>query len=458
MQASVASLHFAMAMLPQGWMRDVRITVSRGCIARIEPGVPASAGDECHSAALPGLPNLHSHAFQRAMAGLAERRGSSTTSDSFWTWREIMYRFVDRIGPAEMHAIAAMAYMEMLESGFTRVGEFHYLHHSVDGTPYDDPAEMTAALAQAADETGIALTLLPVFYAHSGFSGKAPNEGQRRFLNSLDTYQQLRDAVANVLQTLPDAVIGIAPHSLRACTPHELSALIGMAEHDAPIHIHVAEQMQEVEDCIAWSGSRPVEWLLDHVPLSDRWCLVHATHMTDNEAKAMARSGAVAGLCPITEANLGDGIFPVDSFLDAGGHFGVGSDSNILIDAAEEMRLLEYGQRLQHHGRNRLASKPAESSGGAIFRASLAGGAQALGAKAELSEGCAADLISLDVGHPSLIGRDADAWIDGWIFASHHDAIDCVWRRGRKMVASGRHIARETIIARYREVLTSLLA
>jgi len=444
------------ALTAEGWQSDVLLTWDAdGRLTGVHPGLPAQ-GQTC-DLVLPAPANCHSHAFQRAMAGLTERRGPHS-GDSFWTWRDLMFRFLDRIDPDQVQAIAAFVQMQMLETGFATNVEFHYLHHSVDGTPYDDPAEMTAALAQAADETGIALTLSPVFYAHSGFGGKIPNEGQRRFLTSLDSYQQLRDAAADVLQTLPDAVIGIAPHSLRACTPHELSALIGMAEHDAPIHIHVAEQMQEVEDCIAWSGSRPVEWLLDHVPLSDRWCLVHATHMTDNEAKAMARSGAVAGLCPITEANLGDGIFPADSFLDAGGNYGIGSDSNILIDAAEEMRLLEYGQRLQHHGRNRLASKPAESSGGAIFRASLAGGAQALGAKAELSEGCAADLISLDVGHPSLIGRDADAWIDGWIFASRHDAIDCVWRRGRKMVASGRHIARETIIARYRKILTSLLA
>lgn len=446
-----------MAMLPQGWTRDVRITVGDGCIVQIETGVAASAGDGQHAAAIPGLPNVHSHAFQRAMAGLAERRGSLAQADSFWTWREVMYRFLGRLGPEEMQAIAALAYMEMLESGFTRVGEFHYLHHQVDGTPYEAPAEMAAAIVHAAEETGIALTLLSVFYAHSGFGGKAPDESQRRFVTSIDGFHQLIDAAETALRPLPDAVLGIAPHSLRACTPQELSLLIDRARDDMPIHIHVAEQIREVEDCLAWSGLRPVEWLLDHVALSERWCLIHATHMTDSEAGALARSGAVAGLCPITEANLGDGLFPADGFLGAGGSYGIGSDSNILIDAAEEMRLLEYGQRLLHQGRNRLSARPDESMGGAIFRASLAGGAQALGAPAELAEGCPADIVSLNAEHPSLAGRDADGWLDGWIFAGRSDTIDCVWRRGEKVVAGGHHVGREAILARYRTILAKLL-
>tara|TARA_R100001244_G_scaffold47550_3_gene42274 strand:- start:17088 stop:18464 length:1377 start_codon:yes stop_codon:yes gene_type:complete len=457
MQSSSTSFHFTMAMLPQGWTSDVRITVANGCIARIETGIAASAADERHMAGIPGLPNLHSHAFQRAMAGLAERRDSLAQADSFWTWREVMYRFVSRLGPADVQAIAALAYMEMLEGGFTRVGEFHYLHHQPDGTRYDDPAEMAAALAQAADETGIALTLLPVFYAHSGFGGKAPDNSQRRFANSLDGFQLLVDASATALRPLPDGVLGIAPHSLRACTPQELAQLIDRANDQMPIHIHVAEQIREVEDCLAWSGSRPVEWLLDHVALSERWCLVHATHMTEAEAAGLARSGTVAGLCPMTEANLGDGLFAADSFLGAGGSYGIGSDSNILIDAAAEMRLLEYGQRLRHHSRNHLSAQPDESIGGAIFRASLAGGAKALAAPAELAEGHPADIVSLNVEHPSLTGRNGDGWLDGWIFAARNDAIDCVWRHGRKCVSGGRHIAREQIIARYRTRLTDLL-
>jgi len=458
MQSSFASLHFAMAMLPLGWVRDVRITVADGCIARIETGVAASAADNRHMAAIPGLPNVHSHAFQRAMAGLAERRGSLAQADSFWTWRELMYRFLGRLGPAEMQAIAALAYMEMLESGFTRVGEFHYLHHQVDGTPYDDPAEMAAAVVEAADETGIALTLLPVFYAHAGFGGQPPDKNQRRFVNSIDGFHQLIGASEKAIRSLPDAVLGIAPHSLRACTPQELAMLVEMAQDNRPIHIHVAEQIREVEDCLAWSGSRPVEWLLDHVALSDRWCLIHATHMTDAEAVDLAQSGAVAGLCPMTEANLGDGLFPAETFFGAGGSHGIGSDSNILIDAAAEMRLLEYGQRLHHQSRNRLPAQPDESMGGAIFRASMAGGAKALAAPAELAEGHPADIVSLNAEHPSLTGREGDGWLDGWIFAGRGDTIDCVWRRGRKVVAGGRHAARDKIVARYRRILTDLLA
>ena len=447
-----------MAMLPQGWARDVRIGIEDGRIARIETGVAASPADERHVAAVPGLPNVHSHAFQRAMAGLAERRGSLAEADSFWTWREVMYRFVSRLGPPEMRAIAALAYMEMLESGFTRVGEFHYLHHQVNGSPYDDPAEMAAAVAQAADETGIALTLLPVFYAHAGFGGQVPDASQQRFVNDTDGFHRVIQASEQAVRPLPDAIIGLAPHSLRACTPQELAILVDAAPDGTPIHIHVAEQIREVEDCLSWSGSRPVEWLLDHVALSERWCLIHATHMTAAEAAGLARSGAVVGLCPITEANLGDGLFPADAFLGAGGRHAIGSDSNILIDAGEEMRLLEYGQRLHHRGRNRFPAQPDESMGGAIFRASLAGGAQALAVPAGLSEGNAADIVSLNASHPSLVGRDGDGWLDGWIFAGRSDIIDCVWRRGRQVVTGGHHAARDEIVTRYRTIVAALLA
>ncbi len=448
-------LHFEHAMLAEGWARDVAITIADGRIARIETGVAPASADETHVIGLPGLPNLHSHAFQRGMAGLAERRGAS--DDSFWTWREVMYRFVGRMGPEEMRAIAAMAYLEMLEGGFTRVGEFHYLHHAPDGSPYADPAEMAAALAGAAEETGIALTLLPVFYAHAGFGGQAPGEGQRRFVHDIDGFARLRARSAEALAALPDAVTGLAPHSLRAVTPEELAALVAMAEPGAPIHIHVAEQQKEVRDCLAWSGARPVEWLLDHAPVDARWCLVHATHMTDTETAAMAKSGAVAGLCPITEANLGDGLFPMRDFLDNGGAYGIGSDSNVLIDAAEEMRLLEYGQRLARQSRNDLAAEPGGSTGGTILRAVLAGGGQALGARSALAEGCSADIVSLDADHPALIARAGDAWLDGWIFAARRGAVDTVWRRGRKLVSGGRNHARDAIVARYRATLTGLL-
>ncbi|WP_353230849.1 formimidoylglutamate deiminase [Novosphingobium sp.] len=449
-----SGLHFSHALLPCGWQRDVRLTIADGRIARVDTGVPPAPADDRHAIGLPGLGNLHSHAFQRGMAGLAERRGSG--DDSFWTWREVMYRFLERMGPDDLVAIAALAYAEMLETGFTRVGEFHYLHHDPAGHAYANPAQMAAAIADAAAQTGIGLTLLPVFYAHGGFGGAEANAGQRRFLNSLDSFAHLRDHAATALTALPDAVLGLAPHSLRAATPAELSALAAMAG-PAPIHIHIAEQTREVDDCLAWSGARPVEWLLNHAEVDARWCLVHATHMTPAETKALARSGAVAGLCPITEANLGDGLFPALDFAAAGGSRGVGSDSNVMIDASEELRLYEYGQRLAHRGRNMLAAAPGQSTGAALFAASVAGGATALGVPGGIAVGNSADLISLNADHPALIARDGDAWIDGWIFAAGRSGVDCVWRHGVRVVSQGRHHARDKIVARYCTTLSRLL-
>ena len=449
-----ASLHFAEALMPHGWAHDVRIEIADGCFTRIETGAAAQPGDERHRVVLPGQPNLHSHAFQRGMAGLTERRGAS--SDSFWTWREAMYRFVDRIGPDDLLAIAAMAYAEMLESGFARVGEFHYLHHAPDGSPYAGAA-MAEAIVAAAAETGIGLTLLPVFYAHSGFGGQSPGSGQRRFVCGLDQFAMLREGCGAALAALPDAVLGLAPHSLRAVTPGELSALSAMAG-TGPIHIHVAEQQAEVSDCLAWSGARPVEWLLGNAAVGPRWCLVHATHVTPQESDALAASGAVVGLCPITEANLGDGLFPASRYVAAGGRWGIGSDSNVLIDGCEELRWLEYGQRLGEQARNVFADQPGASTGGALYRGALLGGSQALGAAAGLAEGNSADFLTLDPGHPSLTGTSEDGWLDGLIFAAGRGAIDGVWRRGSQVVAGGRHLARDQIAARYRTVLARLLA
>lgn len=430
-----------------GWHKATRLFVEGGRIASVEYDTEALPTDQRHAIGLPGLPNLHSHAFQRGMAGLAEHATGS--EDSFWTWRDAMYRFVDRITPDDMHAVAAMAQIEMLESGFTRVGEFHYLHHAPDGTRYADPAAMAVALAAAAADSGIGLTLLPVFYAQSGFGGAAPTTGQRRFINDRDGFARLLAASADALSGLPDAVLGIAPHSLRAVSPDDLAALPAMT--DGPIHIHIAEQLKEVDDCLAWSGARPVEWLLDRSDVDARWCLVHATHMTPSETARAARSGAIAGLCPITEANLGDGIFPAVEWLAAGGRFGVGSDSNVLIDAIEELRLLDYGQRLTRRVRNPLTRQG--SSGGRLYRDALSGGMQALGAP-----GDAADFVTLDATHPALIGRDGDALLDALVFAAGRGAIDGVWRRGKRLVAGGRHIARDAVAARYRTTLTRLLA
>jgi formiminoglutamate deiminase len=287
------------------------------------------------------------------MSGLTEYRQSGGDGD-FWSWRELLYKFVDRCTPEDVEAITAMAYAEMLEGGFTRVAEFHYLHHDTAGHAFSDPGEMAGRIAAAARDTGIGLTLLPVLYAHSGFGGLEATSGQRRFINTPASYHDILSSAEAHCAGLPDAIVGTAPHSLRAVTPGELEELTAMRP-DRPVHIHIAEQEKEVADCLAWSGARPVDWLLDHVAVDERWCLVHATHTTPGELQRIAASGAVVGLCPVTEANLGDGIFNAPEFLAAGGHFGVGSDSNVSICAADELRMLEYSQRLAFRRRNVIA-------------------------------------------------------------------------------------------------------
>lgn len=442
------------ALLPEGWHGNVRITMGDGRIETVEPGAAAQAGDGRHAIVLPGMPNLHSHAFQRGMAGLAELRGPS--SDSFWSWREVMYRFALSMTPDQVEAVAAQLYVEMLEAGFSRVGEFHYLHHDRDGKPYANIAEMAERIAAAAADTGIGLTLLPVFYAHSSFGGAAPNEGQRRFINDVNRFARLVEKCRESVHALNQAVVGVAPHSLRAVTPEELEKIAAMAP-DGPIHIHVAEQVKEVEDCLAWSGARPVEWLLANAKVDKRWCLIHATHMTDAETIGMAKSGAVAGLCPITEANLGDGTFAAPLFAGHGGRFGIGSDSNVLIGLPDELRQLEYSQRLAHRARNVLAVAGG-STGRALFDAALDGGSAALGAgPAHISSGASADFVSLDGNHPSLSGRAGDAILDAWIFANG-TKVDCVWVHGVKLASGGRHARRDAIAERFRNVMTALSA
>jgi formiminoglutamate deiminase len=448
----MAALFAGQALLPSGWTNDVRIIVDGDRITHLHAGAEPVPGDERHAIVVPAMPNLHSHAFQRGMAGLAERRGSST--DSFWSWREVMYRFALAMTPDDVEAVAAQLYVEMLEAGFGRVGEFHYLHHDGDGRPYENLAEMAGRIAAAAQATGIGLTLLPVLYAHSTFGGAAPAEGQRRFVNDPERFARLLEESRRAAASLDGAVVGIAPHSLRAVTPGELADVVATAA-SGPIHIHVAEQVKEVEDCLAWSGARPVEWLLANAPVDRRWCLIHATHMTDGETDMLAASGATAGLCPVTEANLGDGTFAAARFLDAGGRFGVGSDSNVLIGVADELRQLEYSQRLLHRQRNVLG-RANGSTGRRLFDAALAGGATALGAgPAGIAPGNAADLVSLDAGHPTLAGKSGDAILDAWIFAAGA-RVDCVWVRGRKLVEDGRHRHREAIADAFRTVISRL--
>jgi len=458
----MTNLWFASALLPQGWARNVRVTGSSGLIGQVVAGVEAEAGDEQHAIGLPGVPNLHSHAFQRGLAGLTERRGPA--EDSFWSWRELMYQFVERIDPDDLEALSALAYAEMLEGGFTHVAEFHYLHHDRGGVPFADPAELAARIVAAAAHTGIGLALLPTFYAHSGFGGTAPTARQRRFVNDPDSFAHIVAASRKAVQGLAGGSVGVAPHSLRAVTPEELTAIVQIGQGGV-IHIHIAEQTREVKDCVAWSGRRPIQWLLAHQVVDERWCLVHATHATPLEIEEIAARGAVVGLCPLTESSLGDGIFPAARFLAQRGRFGVGSDSNILLDAAGELRTLEYSQRLERCARNVLALAENASTGRALFDAALAGGWQALrpavvgrGVPGGIVAGASLDIVSLASGHPALVERREDEILDSWIFAGGRELIDCVWRAGAKVVSHGRHRDRDAILARYAKTLRRLRA
>jgi formimidoylglutamate deiminase len=452
-KVDMTTLFASRVLTSAGWRDDARLVIRDGLLASIETGVTPHAGEERHAVIVPTLGNLHSHAFQRGMAGLAEMRGSA--QDDFWSWRETMYRFASRMTPPQLQAVASQAYAEMLEAGFGRVGEFHYLHRDVDGGAYADVGEMSASIAAAAEDTGIALTLLPVFYAHASFGGLAPKPNQQRFIHDIDGYAHLLERCRAIVSGLPGGVVGVAPHSLRAATPEELRAVVELAGR-APVHIHIAEQLHEVEDCIRWSGARPVRWLLDNIAVDARWCLVHATHVDESELKGIAATGATVGLCPITEANLGDGIFPLPEYCDAGGVYGVGSDSNVAISAAAELSLLEYSQRLSRRVRN-VVGLGNGSTGRALFERALAGGGRALGAPGDgLQPGAPADLISLDATHPALIHRSGDALLDSWIFASVRSPVDCVWVGGKKVVAGGRHVQAEDIRRDYDRAMEEL--
>ncbi|NML76640.1 formimidoylglutamate deiminase [Rhizobium sp. S-51] len=438
------------ALLADGWASNVRIDIDGARIAGLTKDADAAPGDDRRDVVVPALANLHSHAFQRAMAGLAETRGPS--DDSFWSWRTTMYRFALSMTPDQVEAVAAQLYMEMLEAGYSRVGEFHYLHNDRDGGHYGDIAEMAGRIVAASAEVGIGLTLLPVFYAHSGFGGQAPIEGQRRFIQTPESFGRLMERCTALVHAMPGAVLGIAPHSLRAATEEELSAVLPLAG-TGPIHIHVAEQVKEVEDSLAFSGARPVEWLIDNMPVDGRWCFIHATHMTDDETRRMARSGAVAGLCPITEANLGDGVFNAPLFLGEGGRYGVGSDSNVLVSLPEELRVLEYSQRLIRRARNVIAD-PGGSTGRKLFDGARIGGNAALQSSTGLEVGGDADIVALDVSAAPHV--EGDQLLDHWIFAGGIK-VDAVWAGGRKQVEGGRHLQREAITRRFRTVMADLL-
>ena len=447
-------LFAADALTPRGWMRDVVIDVAAdGMIASVEPNGERDGAERVAGPLIPGMPNLHSHAFQRAIAGRTGR--ASADGDSFWTWRQAMYEFIDRVDADAFEAIAAQAYVEMLKAGYTAVAEFHYVHHDPQGNPYADPAELARRIAAAASAAGIAFTLLPVFYAHAGFGGAVPTAGQRRFVHSLDGYARLIETLARDLSMANDN-LGVAAHSLRAVMPDELAAVVSLARRDGPIHIHAAEQMKEVADCIAWSGARPIEWLLDHAHVDARWCIVHATHMTPEETRGLAASGAVAGLAPTTEADLGDGTFAARVFLDAQGTFGIGSDSNTVIDPFAELRQLEWSQRILHQTRNVLAAADAPV-GQALYRAAALGGARAQARLAgAISAGCRADFVVLNVDDPALALQPTNALLDAAIFGPCRTPVRDVMVAGRWVVREGHHPQEDIVFARYRTTLAGL--
>jgi formimidoylglutamate deiminase len=435
-----------------GWHADAALAVDAD--GRLREPDDRADGEMLGAWVLPGMPNLHSHSFQRAMAGLAERKGR--VDDSFWSWRETMYAFAARIGPDELQAIAAQLYVEMLKAGYTRVCEFHYLHHQPDGTPYAQPEAMSLALIEAAREAGIGLTLLPVLYISGGFDGRALSARQRRFGHAVDAYLRLLESLRG--QQGDDLRVGIALHSLRAVPEAALREVLSseLAQSE-PIHILIAEQVGEVQDCLATRGARPVEWLFDHAGVDARWCLVHATHLTEAETVQLARSGAVAGLCPTTEANLGDGLFPLAAYRDAGGTLGIGSDSHISISPVEELRWLEYGQRLSTRHRNIAARHEGESVGETLWRAALRGGTQASGLPVgALQPGARADLIVLDDSSPLLAARDERAVLDSFLFAGNTPLVRDVMVGGRWQVRGFQHRDEARIAARYRATVAAL--
>lgn len=435
-------LRFDSVLLPQGWGSDVCVSIDA---AGLITAIGAGEGERVSGITIPGMANVHSHAHQRLMQGLAERAGPG--ADSFWTWREAMYGFALKLSPEDLETVAAQAYMEMLLAGFTAVGEFQYLHHQPDGTPYDNRAEMSLRCVAAAEATGIGMTMLPVLYSYSGFGGLPPNAGQRRFINDVDGFLDIKSKLSG----------GIAPHSLRAVSKDGLNAVLAATPANQPVHIHVAEQLKEVEDCVAWSGARPVDYMLDNFSVAQNWCAIHATHMTETETLRLAKSSAIAGLCPTTEANLGDGVFPAVSFLKSGGAVAIGSDSHITISTAEDLRMLEYSQRLTGHTRNALADGPGRSTGRSLFDRTCQSGAQALQQNmGSIAIGKRADFVVLEPEHHSLLGRCENDALDAWIFSGGNQCVRDVYVGGIQVVKDRRHFAATQIKRNFKKTLERL--
>ena len=466
--ASAPHLFAENAWLSDGWHRNVRLDLDeRGHFDRVGSDADPQGTSRVGRWVLPGVPNLHSHAFQRAMAGLAERQ--THPQDSFWTWREVMYGFAAKFGPQALRDVAAMLYAEMLEAGYTSVCEFHYLHHAPDGRPYDDPAEMSLALIEAARETGIGLTLLPTLYMTGGFDGRALGERQKRFGHDVAGYLRLVERLQSLQTAQADdsrLQVGLCFHSLRAVPEAAMREVLEATRaRTVPVHIHIAEQIGEVQDCLAVRNARPVEWLLDRMPVDLRWTLVHATHLTEEETRGIAKSGATVAICTTTEANLGDGLFPLRPYLEAGGHWGVGSDSHISVSPVEELRWLEYGQRLVARRRNIAVLPHMTSTGECLYAHALAGGARGtlqpvgwFGGADASAPGTRADFLVLEDEAPELVGTQPGDAVDRWIFSGNRNLVREVYVAGRRAVEQGRHVQRDAIAARYRRTLESLLA
>jgi formimidoylglutamate deiminase len=444
------------ALLPEGWAASVAIDVDdAGMITAVAADADDAERELLAGPVVPAMPNVHSHAFQRALAGRTGR-ASPNHDDSFWSWRQTMYAFLDRLDADAIEAIAAQAFVEMAKAGYASVAEFHYVHHDPDGKPYDDPTELAMRVVAAARTAGLGLTMLPVFYAHGGFGGIPATRGQRRFVHTAYTFTHLVDKL-HERAAAEGFVLGVAPHSLRAVTAEELGQVVRLVGASAPVHIHAAEQTREVDDCYAWSRMRPVEWLLTQANIDRRWCVVHATHMTEREVAGLAASGAVAGLAPTTEADLGDGTFPGPGYFAANGRFGVGSDSNTVISPFAELRQLEWSQRVRARRRNVLAGDEHTTIGTALWRRAASGGAQALAQPiGSIAIGLRADLVVLNEDDPALSQQAPDDVLDAAIFGPVIAPVRDVLAGGRFVVRNGRHAQQDAVLDRYRRTLAKL--
>lgn len=443
-------------LLADGWSKNKTLVITDGVITSIEDGQSSDA--QCVGTVIPGMVNCHSHAFQRAFAGFSEQ--GSEGQDSFWTWRKIMYKFLGQLTAENAQVIATQLYIEMLKMGYTRVAEFHYLHHDISGENYDELATMAKAIFNAASKSGIGLTLLPVLYRFSGFGPLPANEGQKRFINDIEQFNQLVTDCFALSKQFDNTNVGIAPHSLRAVDKQSLLATVEHVRNldaKAPIHIHIAEQQQEVDDCIAHYGQRPVQWLLENAEMDEQWCLIHATHINEQEQQGIIASKAIAGICPTTEANLGDGIFPTTEFLQANGTFAIGSDSHISVNPVEELRWLEYAQRLIKQQRAILASDEQVSVGRNLWQKAALGGAQSTSSNTgELAIGKQADLLVLNASKLALFAHDEQHLLDSVIFASQNNLVEEVMVNGHWVVTGGKHALEQESEHKFSEMLAKL--